>query len=791
MRRGNIAQMATHIGSNKKSEDMRDSIHSFLRSIPRGLTLGHSLAKDGQLGLWCVGRVLQKGTLLGLKEPDQMISKEKSEEQGLQNACQNALKGQLFDEMYWIRFACSTHNKENKNISMLEVDGRLCLQVSQDIKPGTELLLWGDQQEPPLEPLESEDKIAAIQVEICKYDPPDKEQEEVLEAIPPIHPEDAACAYSVHIGSEQNTDGKVTQEDAKPQIVRSKPQIKLKRTRDSKACNSSNLEKHGTDGAHGERKAEQAEELTARDEIQNIDVSTSQVLNSSEQLRPERSLRASSRLAAKPRKVHSAANRTYKRESLKNKKKFLKMRNESNDIEEVSENQCNERTQDTQDLLQLSNIRERRYKCDQCEKSFFQLCHLKKHNLTHQDQKPYLCNECGKCYSSQESFQAHLLMHRGQRPFKCTHCDKCYGLKRDLREHLVLHTGEKPYVCDVCGKAFARRPSLRVHREVHRTKEPDYQAPKIKCPECNKELSTSGSLRNHMRLHSGERPYVCQYCNRSFRQRGNLLGHLRIHTGEKPYKCDHCDQCFSQVPELRRHMISHTGEMYLCPVCGKALRDPHTLRAHERLHTGERPYKCEQCGKGYTMATKLRRHLKSHQEGKPHKCQECGAKYKMMQSLQRHILSHKQAGHSLPVQGRARRSGRKTQSEPGKSDAIRLENGQVVPYVQAPDDFTIVSHPESVVLDSGVYHRDTIDKGLEQIEFSENIIQFIVTDSNAECIVIQDQSADAKCLEIQEANTECIVVQDGNAEQDPNSCLVILQSQDDLSSVAETVEIEM
>ncbi len=90
---------------------------------------------------------------------------------------------------------------------------------------------------------------------------------------------------------------------------------------------------------------------------------------------------------------------------------------------------------------------------------------------------------------------------------------------------------------------------------------------------------------------------------------------------------------FSQVPELRRHLISHTGEVYLCPVCGKALRDPHTLRAHERLHTGDRPYKCEQCGKGYTMATKLRRHMKSHLEEKPHVCQVCGAKYTMMQSL--------------------------------------------------------------------------------------------------------------------------------------------------------------
>lgn len=594
----------------------------------------------------------------------------------------------------------------------------------------------------------------------------------------------------VHTVSVENTDAHA-QEDGKPQIQRSKPRIKLKRTQDSKACNSSALEKHGADEAHGESRAEQDEELTARDEIQNVSVSTSRVLNSSEQLKPEGSLRASSRIAAKPRKVHSAANRTYNRHFLKNKKKPFK---KPNDKEEVGENH----SQDSQDLLQLSNIRERRYKCDHCDKSFFQLCHLKKHKLTHQDQKPYMCNECGKQYSSQESFQAHLLMHRGQRPFKCPHCDKCYGLKRDLREHLVLHTGEKPFVCDVCGKAFARRPSLRVHREVHRTKEPDYQAQKIKCPECNKELATSGSLRNHMRLHSGERPYVCQYCDRSFRQRGNLLGHLRIHTGEKPYKCDHCEQCFSQVPELRRHLISHTGEMYLCPVCGKALRDPHTLRAHERLHTGERPYKCEQCGKGYTMATKLRRHLKSHQEGKPYKCQECGAKYKMMQSLQRHMQSHTQAGHSLPTQGRARRSGRKARSDPGKSDAIRLENGQAVTYVQAPD-FTIASHPESVVLDSGVFHHSTIGEGGEQIEFSQNVIQFIVSDSTAQCIVVQDQPADAKCIEVQKVNTECMVVRDSNAsdnsvvvpEQDPNSCLVILQSQDDLGSVAETVEIEM
>ncbi|XP_052007694.1 zinc finger protein 408 [Xyrauchen texanus] len=801
---------------DEDSGNMRDSIHSVLQSVPLGLTLGPSLAKDGQLGLWCVGRVLEKDTLLGLENPDKMLRQEKSEE-GLQNTCQNVFKGQISDEMYWMRFACRAQSEEERNVSVYEVDGRLCLRVCQDIAPGKELLLWGYQQEASLELVDKEEETTAIQVKACEHGTPSTEQEEPLESIPLVQL--SGCADPVLSGLEQNAETDVSQEGPKPPIQR-KPKIMEKRNVLDCA-----LEQNGADEACRESEAEQTEELT-----HGISVTKSQALNSSEQLKPERSQRASFRLAAKPRKVHATANRINKRQDLTNMsvqsstKKLLNVAETSTGKRQVSNNssmnkdntmqkECanvepskSQHKQKSQDLPHF-NIRERKYKCDQCDKSFFQLCHLKKHKFTHQDQKPYMCTECGKHYSSQESFQAHLLMHRGQRPFKCQHCDKSYGLKRDLKEHQVLHTGEKKFVCDICGKAFARRPSLRVHREVHRAKEPDYQASKIKCPECNKELANSGSLRNHMRLHTGERPYVCQHCNKSFRQRGNLLGHMRIHTGEKPYKCNHCDQHFSQGPELRRHLISHTGEVYLCPVCGKALRDPHTLRAHERLHTGDRPFKCEQCGKGYTMATKLRRHLKSHLGEKPHECQVCGAKYTMMQSLQRHLHSHKQqsdSGHGLPIRGRPKRSSRKAGDEAGNSDCIRFEDGQAVTYVQTPEDFTMLSHPNNVILDSGPFHHGTIvlEKGventIERIELSQEVIEIMVSDSNTRCIVVQEQPSDVRCIEEMEANAQCIVMQEHDAstncivlpEQDANNCLVILEDQDGLSSVVETVEIE-
>jgi len=48
------------------------------------------------------------------------------------------------------------------------------------------------------------------------------------------------------------------------------------------------------------------------------------------------------------------------------------------------------------------------------------------------------------------------------------------------------------------------------------------------CGICGKELLSAYTLANHMRSHTGERPYGCSVCEKFFKTKSNLNEHYRL-----------------------------------------------------------------------------------------------------------------------------------------------------------------------------------------------------------------------------------------------------------------------
>lgn len=70
------------------------------------------------------------------------------------------------------------------------------------------------------------------------------------------------------------------------------------------------------------------------------------------------------------------------------------------------------------------------------------------------------------------------------------------------------------------------------------------------CKVCAKEFRYPSFLAEHMKNHTGERPFLCSICGKGFRQSGALQYHVRSHTGSRPYECNVCSKSFSSPGKL-------------------------------------------------------------------------------------------------------------------------------------------------------------------------------------------------------------------------------------------------
>ncbi len=186
-------------------------------------------------------------------------------------------------------------------------------------------------------------------------------------------------------------------------------------------------------------------------------------------------------------------------------------------------------------------------------------------------------------------------------PCTWTDCGKAYSRPFKLREHMRTHTDERPYVCahNGCDKAY-RRPS---HLKVHKT--------------------SNGHCGQDENVFDEEIPakYPCPYtsCSVILRHKYNLSRHVKLmHQQSNAFKCTepNCESSFPKQFHLKRHLsaVHNQALPYACRYPGCPLRFSFDSRRliHERHHETSQELTCgiQSCPLRFLNITRLKQHIR-------------------------------------------------------------------------------------------------------------------------------------------------------------------------------------
>lgn len=209
------------------------------------------------------------------------------------------------------------------------------------------------------------------------------------------------------------------------------------------------------------------------------------------------------------------------------------------------------------------------YRCDldSCEAYFRNCVQLHRHKVSRHWNGKEVCETCGKALSTLEKLNNHRKgVHKVKsEDFKhvCAECGKRYERDFELEYHFnFTHAhGFLQLICDICGRKCLGASALESHKTSHQEKVVKVPVLDKVCDQCGKGFVTHDRLKSHLIWHQDPATwkFSCKICSKKCPQQAKLREHMRTHTQEKPFVCKVCGTKYAHAHNLRIHVKNKHG----------------------------------------------------------------------------------------------------------------------------------------------------------------------------------------------------------------------------------------
>lgn len=211
---------------------------------------------------------------------------------------------------------------------------------------------------------------------------------------------------------------------------------------------------------------------------------------------------------------------------------------------------------------------EKPYMCEICGAKYVQPEAVKTHQYRKHKIGGHPCDRCKQLFHTARGLINHGLSCEKllQRTFECFLCHRVCPSKENLVYHLrTKHVSsekkKKQFICEECNRCFSSSHALQSHKaRIHM----NLDIRNSVCTTCGRAFSHHTKLQEHMRIHTGEKPFQCSYdgCSKTFRFRSGIASHIKhTHQRQKPFRCriDGCHEEFGGPAGYKKHKLNVHG----------------------------------------------------------------------------------------------------------------------------------------------------------------------------------------------------------------------------------------